>query len=143
MTGLFLVLAACGEKDDTGEKWRTCSDCTLDSWVGSFSGKATYFDAVLVNEVPDLDATVVFQKTGDIYLTAYVTIPEYFSATMSGGWTSPYSISFAGSGTSVSGTMYTRYDRDSEFRFSGNSKKFHYKGNELVVDEVVTFEVYK
>jgi hypothetical protein len=136
-------VSSCGDKEESGENWHTCSECNLDTWIGSFSGKATYFDAVMMNEITDLEITVEFMETGEDYLMTKVTVPNYYSATVSGEMTSTYSVSFAGSGTSLLGTLYSRYDRDSEYRFTGNSKKFHYKGNELVVDEVVSFEVYK
>ena len=143
MTAAILFMSGCGDKEDSGDSWHTCSECTLASWIGNFSGKATYYDAIVANEEKDLDINVTFQETGTDYLTVSINVPNYFSATISGELTSSYSISFAGSGTSVFGTLYARNGEGNEFRFSGNAKKFHFKGDELVVDEVVTFDVYK
>ena len=137
------MMGGCSEKDDAGDGWVMCSDCSLDAWIGSFTGKATFYNATLVTEEEDLDITVEFTETATEYLTVYITVPNYYSAAVSGDWTSPYSVSFAGSSTSLDGTMFKRYDRDSALRFSGNSKKFQFKGDSLVVEKVVTFEVFK
>ncbi len=140
---MALFMAGCGDKDKTGDNWKTCSDCTLESWVGSFSGEGIYYDAALGDEAPGLEVTVVFQATGTNYLTASINVPNYFSTTVSGEMVSPYSISFAGSSSSITGTMYKKYSRDGEYKFSGSAKKFHFKGDDLIVDEVVTFDVNK
>ncbi len=143
LAAFFLLLTACNEKEEAGDNWISCSGCSLDSWVGTYSGKADYFDAALMKEIAGLDISVVFEETATNYLTAYITVPGHYSASVSGEWNSPYSISFAGSSTSLDGTLYMRDMGGGELRFSGNSKRFHFKVDSLVVDELVTFDVYK
>ena len=57
-----------------------------------------------------------------------------------GDFASPDIISFAGSSSSLSVTMYIK---DGELILTGNTKKFHYKQDTLVVDQIVTFETIK
>jgi hypothetical protein len=59
---------------------------------------------------------------------------------VSGDFSNPYIISFAGSGSSVTATMYVK---DGELKLSGSSKKFHYKVDSLIIDQIVTFETFK
>ena len=136
----LMLCPACSDKDKDENSWATCYDCTLDSWTGIFEGNATYFDASTLVEVDGLDITIEFEETATNYLTAYVSVPNYYSSTISGAWTSPYSISFAGSGSSIVATLY---NQGGEFMLNGNAKKFHYKVDSLIIDEVVSFEAYK
>jgi hypothetical protein len=136
----FFLCPACSDEDKEDSNWGTCYDCTLDSWIGAFSGTATHFNASTLVEVDGLDITIEFEETATDYLTAYVSVPNYFSATISGAWTSPYSISFAGSGSSIFATIYKQGE---DLMLNGNAKKFHYKVDSLIIDEVVNFDVYK
>ncbi len=136
----LILSPACSDKDKEGNNWATCYDCSLDSWKGIFEGTATYFDASTLVEVDGLDITIEFEETANNYLTAYVSVPNYYSSTISGAWTSPYSISFAGSGSSIAATLYKQGE---DLMLNGNAKKFHYKVDSLIIDEVVSFEAYK
>ena len=139
---LLLVMGswACKDKEEDKNNWISCYSCSIDSWTGIFEGTTSYFDADTVNVVEDLDITIEFEETASDYLTAYINVPNYFSTAISGEWNSPYSISFAGSNSSLVATLH---EKDGDLRLAGNAKKFHFKVDSLIVDEVISFEVYK
>ena len=138
---LFLFSGwACKDKEEDKNTWVSCYTCTIDSWTGIFEGTTSYFDASTMNDVEDLDITIEFEETASDYLTAYINVPNYFSTAISGEWNSPYSISFAGSNSSLVATLH---EKDGDLRLAGNAKKFHFKVDSLIVDEVINFEVYK
>lgn len=137
---LVLVLPSCENKTDENDGWVFCYDCDVGSWEGSYSGTAEYFESNGLTSEDGLEVNITFQETGTNYLTVSLHVPNYYSTTVSGELNSPYSISFAGSGSSITASLYTK---ENELRITGNSKKFHYKVDSLIVDEVVSFEALK
>lgn len=142
--GLFLLLVtvsvACKEKEGDKNGWTVCNSCTIESWKGTFSGASSYFDAATLSTAENIEITIDFEETATDYLTAYVAVPNYFNATISGELSSSYSISFAGSTSSLNATMQTK---EEALKLSGTVKKFHMKIDSLVIDEVVSFEATK
>jgi hypothetical protein len=88
----------------------------------------------------DLEATITINETGTNYLTASILVPGYYSATLSGDLTTPYSVSFAGSNASFTATLLKK---DGSLKLNGNSKKFQIKVGNVIVEEVVNFDVQK
>jgi len=136
---VLLFLYNCKKEEDTDD-WSNCHTCTVESWKGVFSGKTEHFDAQSGITASDLNITIEFEETATDYLSAYIIVPNYYSATISGDLANTYSVSFAGTSSSISATLYTK---DNVLRLNGNSKKFHYKVDSLVIDEVINFEIYK
>jgi len=136
----LLFFVSCTKENEEDDGWSNCQSCTIESWKGEFSGKAEHFDAQTDITTNNLNLTIEFEETATDYLTAYILIQNYYSATLSGDLATTYSVSFAGSNSSISATLYTK---DNQLRLSGNSKKFHYKVDNLVIEEVINFELYK
>lgn len=134
------ILPACTDKENDDGGWSVCSDCTIDSWIGTFEGTATFFDGSNLSTEDGLEMTIRFEETGADYLTAYIITPNYYSTTLSGELNTGYSVSFAGSGASLSATLYKK---EGMLKITGTSKKFHYKIDNLVIDESITFESIK
>lgn len=135
-----MVLVSCEKDEDDGNNWSSCEDCTIESWRGVYQGSANYYDAIQSNSVDGLEATITINETGTNYLTASIQVPGYYSASLSGELTSSYSISFAGSNSSFSATLFKK---DGSLKLNGNSKKFQIKVGNVVVEEVVNFDVQK
>lgn len=136
---LLAITSGCDKKEET-DAWSTCYSCTIDSWTGDFSGTTNYFDAQSNSTVEGLEISIEFEETGTDYLTAYVVVPNYYSASISGELSSTYSISFSGTSSSITATIYSK---DNEIRINGNSKRYHFKVDSVVIDEVINFEAYK
>ena len=135
-----LLLVACQKKESDENKWDACYSCTVDSWVGEYSGTCEYFNANTNLTVKDISFTLTIEQTATEYLTAYIVVPNYYSTSISGDFNTPNYISFGASSSSLDATMYTS---GTQFRLTGNSKKFHYKTDSLIIDEVINFESLK
>ena len=140
---IFIFIVAftdCKKDENSGDNWENCYSCTADNWVGWYSGTANYFNAINNTTVSGLSVSVRVEETATDYLTVYLTVPVYYSATVSGSFSSPYVLSFGGSSTSIAALMYIK---DNQFRLTGNSKKYHYKVDSLIIEQVINFETYK
>ncbi len=136
----MIILSSCSKENKDEDTWSNCYDCNLQSWTGSYSGSASFYNAENNDTKEGLGVTVQVTETGTNYLSISLNIPNYYSSTVSGELLSGYSVSFAGSNNSFNGTLY---QKEGQLKISGNAKKFHYKVNELVIERVVTFEVIK
>lgn len=134
---ILLFLTACS-KEEKQENWSNCYNCNLDSWTGSWTGKASVFNAQNNSTTEGLDVNVGIAETGTNYLTFSLIIPNQYSSTISGELLAAYSVSFAGSNNSITATIF---EKEGEYKLTGTAKKFHYKVDELVIETVVTFEV--
>ncbi|MEZ5083869.1 MAG: hypothetical protein R2750_10535 [Bacteroidales bacterium] len=137
--GIVLFFTTC-KKTDPDDGWESCLDCNITSWIGTYTGTAEYKDFVAGNTTTGLPITIVVSEVGDNYLQVYIHIPNYYSATLSGNFVGTYSISFAGSSYSFSGTMQVK---DNTLRLIGDSKYYVEKVNELVIEEAVLYETLK
>jgi len=137
---LLFSTISCNKSDDDNDGWSSCLNCNLNSWVGTFSGTASYYNAENNTTKEGLGVTIEIMETGTDYLTISINIPNYYSSTISGELTSGYAISFAGSSSSVTGTLYKK---DAQLKLTGNAKRFHYKVDSLVIERVVSFETLK
>jgi len=138
---LFLLLfAKCSKDDNNDDKWKYCTSCTLDSWIGEFTGTGNYNNLNNNNSASNVPVTITIEETAPDYLTVNFQSPDYMSLNVSGDPESAYIISFAGSNTSVTSTLYTK---DGVLRMNGNAKKFHIKTDTLVTDEIINFEAFK
>lgn len=136
---LFLLFSSC-EKKENKDQWSYCSSCTIDSWIGTFSGTGTYTNLNTSQTESNINVQIAIAETAPDYLMVDFESSGYMSITVNGEPESAYIISFAGSGKSVTSTLYIK---ENVLRMSGNAKKFHYKTDTLVMDEIVNFEVYK
>jgi len=105
---LSFIFTGCekNKKDDSG--WKNCLECTTESWIGEYSGKCEYNNYNNNTVVSDADVTINIEETATDYLTIYVQVPSLYSTTVSGDLSSSYIVSFAGSGSSVTATMYIK-----------------------------------
>ncbi len=136
----ILIFCSCNKNEDENSGWVNCTSCTVDSWVGEYSGTGDYSNYNNNTEMKGVAVDITVEETATDYLTIYFHVPNLYSATVSGDLSSPYIISFAGSSSSFTGTMFIK---DGELKLTGNSKKFHYKVDSLIIDQVVTFETNK
>ena len=134
---ILVILWGCS-KDESGDNWNNCYDCEIDSWIGSWSGKASVYQAQSNVTTDGFDINIQISETGNNYLTVYMNIPNQYSSTISGGISTGYAISFAGSNNSLTATLF---QKKGKLKLSGTAKKFHYKVNELVIETVITFDV--
>ncbi len=42
---LLVVLISFNDKTEDNDGWQVCTECDIDSWLGSFSGTASHFTA--------------------------------------------------------------------------------------------------
>jgi len=137
---LFIFLSACQDSETDTNSWDACFSCTVDSWTGDFAGTCDYFDAATNSTVNDLPFNLTIEETASEYFTVYIIVPNYYSATISGEFSNPNYISFGGSSVSLSANLYSK---ESQFRLTGSSKKYHMKVDSLVIDQVLNFESLK
>ena len=131
---------SCSDKEDPDDGWEFCTGCTAESWAGVFEGDATFHDSFGISSGEGLAATLSIEETGTDYLSTTIVVPNYFSTAVSGKLNSAYSISFAGSNSSITATIYSK---NNALKIIGNAKKFHTNASGTIVDEVVSFEVIK
>jgi len=137
---LFLPsIIGCSEKEkDDG--WDKCYDCTVDSWLGTFAGTCDYFNYNTNVTKNNLSITIEIVETAPDYLEVKINVPQYYSTTIYGDLISSHLISFSGSSSSVSSTLYKN---EQSLKMTGNSKKYHYQADTLVLEEVVNFDILK
>lgn len=134
------VIIGCGD-DEEDEPWDKCYECTADSWIGEFNGTCDYFNYHLNVTREDRSIKVEIAETATNYFEVKIISPENFNATIYGDFVTSQIISFSSSNSSVSATMYVN---GQDLKLIGNSKKFHWESDTLLVyDEVVNFEVFK
>lgn len=135
----FISCSKENEEDDDG--WNSCYSCTVDSWTGEFSGTCSYSDLNNNTNAQNLPVTITIEETAQDYLFVSINVVNYYSTSVSGELVVSDIVSFAGSGSSFTSSMYIK---ENELKLSGNSKKFHYKNDTiLVIDEVINFEILK
>lgn len=137
---ISIIQIACDKNKNEEDNWKNCTTCTIDSWVGEYSGKGDYRNFSNGSVMSGVDLSITIEETATDYLTIYFLAPNVFSTTVSGDLATPDIILFAGSSSSVTATMFTK---DGVFRLTGSAKKFHYQVDSLIVDQVVTFETTK
>lgn len=137
--GTVLIFTTC-KKDDPDDGWESCLDCTITSWVGTYTGTAEYKDFVAGSTTSGLPITIEVAEVGDNYLQVYIHIPNYYSTTVSGNYVGSYSISLASTSNSFTGTMQIK---DNTLRLIGDSKYYVEKLDELIIEEVVVYETLK
>lgn len=131
------IFPACDKNNENNDGWKNCTECTIESWIGSYTGKGDFINLNNNAEVKDVDVSINIEQTATDYLTIYFQAPNIYSATVSGDFSSSDIVFFAGSSSSISATMFIK---DGKLKLTGNSKKYHYKADSLVVDQVITFE---
>ena len=136
---LLLLIIGCSEKEEE-DGWDKCHDCTVGSWLGVFSGTCDYFNYNSNLTQNDLPITIEISETAPEYLEVKISVPQYYNSTIYGDLISSPIISFAGSGSSVTSTLYKN---GQSLKITGNSKKYHYESDTLVMEEVVNFELLK
>lgn len=136
---IFLI-TSCQNNDTETSPWKACFTCTTESWVGDYSGTCEYFDAATNSTTTNLPFNLTIEQTATDYLTAYIQVSNYYSTSISGEFTNPNYISFGGSSSSLSANMYLQGDL---FRLTGSSKKYHFKTDSIVIDQVINFESLK
>lgn len=140
LLSLSFIFIGCEKDKEDNSGWENCLECTTESWVGEYSGKGDYNNFNNNTEMKDADVFINIEETANDYLTIYIQVPSLYTATVSGDLSSSYIVSFAGSNSSVTAIMFIK---DSELKLTGNSKKFHYKVDSLIIDQVITFETIK
>jgi hypothetical protein len=143
--GLFAVLiillfSTCNKEKETDDGWNNCYDCPTGSWIGEFSGTCDYSNYNTNSNATGLPVTISIEETAPEYLTVYVNVTNYYSATVSGSLVSSYIISFAGTSASVTSTLDIK---EQDLRLTGNSKKFHLEADSTELDEIINFVVNK
>lgn len=138
LTSFFFI--GCDKNKKEGDGWENCTECTMASWVGEYAGSGDYSNYNNNTQLQNLEVSIIIEETADDYLTIYMSVPNTYSTTVSGDFSGSYIISFAGSGSSITATMFMK---EGELKLTGNSKKFHYKVDSLIIDQVVTFETFK
>lgn len=138
----FIIFASCDKdnEEDSSDGWGNCYDCTAASWEGNYSGSCDYFDVGLNEYTYDLPATIEVEETAEDYLSVYINVPNYYSATISGQLQSPYLISIASSTASLSASMYVK---EGDYKLTGNSKKFVTVDDSTVITKSITFDILK
>lgn len=138
---LFFIMGSCTDDKEEDDGWNICIECDIESWLGVYNGTTSHYNATSNRTVENLDIEIKIEETATDYFTVYIKVPEQnYSATLSGDFINPYSISFASSSKSVSATMYVK---ENQIRLSGNSKKFAVQSDTVILKEVVNFDVYK
>lgn len=137
---IIMGLYSCNQDKNDEDPWSYCTTCTTDSWIGEFTGTGDYNNFNNNSSKADVPVTIGIEETAPEYLSVYFQAPSYLSFSVSGSLLSSYIISFAGSGSAVTSTMYTR---DGNLRMNGSAKKYHYDSDTLVTDEIINFELFK
>jgi hypothetical protein len=137
---LIIIFLGCKKEEEAKDGWKNCLDCSAASWVGEFNGTGDYFDYETNSTKNDIPVSIKIEETAPEYLTIYFVAPNYLSTNISGSLVSNYIISFAGSGSSITATLNIK---DQELKLDGNTRKFHYDSDSLVLDKLVSFEVTK
>jgi hypothetical protein len=137
---IILVFYSCKQDNKDEDPWINCTTCTADSWIGEFTGSGDYNNFNNNSSKADVSVTINIEETAPDYLSVYFQAPSYLTFSVSGSLVSSYIISFAGSGSAVTSTMYTR---DGTLRMNGSAKKYHFESDTLVTDEIINFEVLK
>jgi len=136
---LIFDIEGC-KKDVDEEDWRACYNCSFSAWIGSFEGTASYYNGASNSNTDNLQVTVDVMETGENYLTISVQVPNNYYATNSGELTGGYYVNMAGSGNSLSASLYKK---DNQIKISGSAKIYHYKVDEIIIDKVVSFDAVK
>jgi hypothetical protein len=137
LVAIIFIIPACEKNNENDDGWKNCTECTIDSWIGEYTGKGDFNNLNNNSIKKNVDVFITIEQTAIDYLTVYFQSPSNFSVTVSGDLASPDIISFAGSSSSFTATMFIK---DGVLKLTGNAKKFHYKVDSLVVDQVITFE---
>ncbi|GAB4322274.1 MAG: hypothetical protein Kow00127_14900 [Bacteroidales bacterium] len=136
---MVLIHFAC-QKDSDENDWKNCTGCSTGNWLGAWSGPAEHFDAHTSETTSGLTAQLEINETGTDYLTLSFQIPGVFSTTLSGEVHPGDNISLASTSASVLGTLYVN---GAQYKIEGTAKKFHYKVDSLIIDQVVTFQAFR
>ena len=137
---LCFIFSGCEKNKEDSNGWKNCTECTTESWTGEYSGKGDYSNFTTGADMKDADVSINIEETATDYITIYLHVPSLYTATVSGDLSSSYIVSFAGSSSSVTATMFIK---DGELKLTGSARKFHYKVDSLIIDQVVTFETFK
>ncbi len=132
--------SGCKKEKATTADWQNCYSCTAGDWIGWYTGTADYYNALTNTTHSGLTVSVRVEETATDYMSVYITVPNCYSASISGDFVSPYILSLGGTSSSIDAIMYKK---DNQFRLTGNSKKFHHKVDSLVIEEVLNFETLK
>lgn len=138
---LIFNMVSCTDDKEEDDGWDICTECDFESWLSIYNGTASHYNVNTNKTVENLGIEIEIEETATDYLTVYIKVPEQsYSATLSGDFVTPYSISFASSSKSVSATIYVK---ENQLRLSGNSKIFSVQSDTVILKEVVNFDVYK
>ncbi|MBL7105830.1 MAG: hypothetical protein ISS18_16015 [Bacteroidales bacterium] len=139
--GLVIVLPLSGcKKEDSNDDWNCCYECNVGSWAGVFTGSCDVFNANNNSTVENQPVTIEIEETGENYLMVKVSVPGYYSSTVFGSLIDSYYVSFAGTSSSFSGTLYTKKN---QLRLTGNAKSYHIESDSVVIEKVVNYETLK
>jgi hypothetical protein len=134
------VFSGCKKKDETGDGWKNCYDCTAESWIGEYTGTGNYSNYTNHSNSDGVHVSILIEETAPDYLIVYFSSTNCISAVISGSLVSNYIVSFAGSGSSITATMDIM---DQDLKLSGTVKKFHTEADSTMIDELINFECYK
>lgn len=137
---LFVTISLMGCKKDNNS-WLFCDGCTLDEWVGNYSGKGDYYSDSNGETQHETPITLTLENPSGRVIKTTVVVEDKFSTSFTTTKSDDdYFIEVPGSSKSLSLTLSKR---DSEYKLSGTVKLFHYEKDTIVIDHSISFESFK
>ena len=122
------------------ENWQWCNDCTSENIIGNYTGTATHYkyqnDTLEYIETKDQEAYLKISQEGN-QLKVQVGVVNLFGVNISGLYNNTYYLTFTGSRTDFSATIYKN---EGKIKLVGSAKKLHSSG---YTEELLDFEVFK
>jgi len=141
MAGVLVVLiliVGCKKKEPG---WLYCDDCDLSTWEGSYEGEGDYYNGSTEQTTLNLSTSVQIDNiSGNVLKTKIVVEDKMSTSFTSSKNDTEYYYDVAGSNKSLAITLSTK---GQDTKLSGTVKLFHYQKDTLVVDQSISFEVYK
>ncbi|MCF8369557.1 MAG: hypothetical protein K9G76_10980 [Bacteroidales bacterium] len=137
---ISVLFFSCDKKEDEGNGWESCLDCTVQSWLGNFSGLGEYKHLNSGNVVSGVQVSVEIVEISENYIQVKIQSPNYYSATIYGNFVGSYSISIASSTKSFSGSLQKK---ENTLKLIGEAKEYVEKVNGIEVVKRIVFEASK
>ncbi len=136
------LFASCNKET---EDWSFCTDCTFETWIGTFKGDGEYYDSIhnegIVKNVPiEINIENPYNQT----LKVTISSPREFSWEFAGQKSdNDYFLNIAGSSQSIILNMYKNDKGD--YKLSGVAKLYEYNLHDSIYHTTAsaTFEVKK
>jgi len=142
---LFIILLSgvfthCKKETDD---WIFCN-CTIDSWIGNYSGSANYYEGEEV-DAQQLNVQLTVEQFAPENLKISVVAEDVYTETFYGiKRDSTYYLTINGSNKSL---IMNLKIKESELKLTGTAKNFHWKIEDdstfLVTDKTLAFDVFK